>query len=83
MKLRLFRFLNLLGGHSLQVFAFSLLVTRFEANTLKTSSPGVQLFVAILTVLSLGLPAWIHQYRQQSFASTPPQPACAPKTVTV
>ena len=84
MKLRLFRFLNLLGGHSLQVFAFSLLVTRFEANTLKTSSPGVQLFVAILTVLSLGLPAWIHQfYRQQSFASTSPQPACAPKTVTV
>jgi len=84
MKMRFFRFLNLLGGHSLQVFAFSLLVTRFEANTLKTSSPGVQLFAAILTVLSLGLPAWLHQFfRQQSFASTPPQPACGPKTATV
>jgi hypothetical protein len=84
MKLRFFRFLNLLGGHSLQVFAFSLLVTRFEANALKTSSPGLQLFVAILTVLSLGLPARLHQFfRQQSSASTPPRPACAPKTITV
>ncbi len=84
MKLRFFRFLNLLGGHSLQVFAFSLLVTRFEANLLKTSSPRLQLFVAILTVLSLGLPALLHQFfRQQSSASTPPRAACAPKTVTV
>jgi hypothetical protein len=84
MKLHLFRFLNLLGGHSLQVFTFSLFVTRFEATTLKTSSPGVQLFVALLTVLGLGLPAWIHQfYRQQSFGSMPSQPACAPETVTV
>jgi hypothetical protein len=83
-KLRFFRFLNLLGGHSLQVFAFSMLVTRFEANILKTSSLGVRLFVAILTVLSLGLPAWLHQFfRQQSSGSTPFQPACEPKTVTV
>jgi hypothetical protein len=84
MKLRFFRFLNLLGGHSLQVFAFSLLITRFEAHTLKTSSLGVRLFVAILTVLSLGVPAWLHQlFQQQSSASTPPQPACAPKTAPV
>ena len=27
-----FRFLNLLGRHSLQVFAFSMLITRFEAH---------------------------------------------------
>jgi hypothetical protein len=84
MKMRFFRFLNLLGGHSLQVFAFSLLVTRFEAHTLETSSFGVRLVVAILTVLSLGLPAWLHQFfRQQSSGSTPLQPACEPKTVTV
>jgi hypothetical protein len=61
MKLRFFRFLNLLGGHSLQVFAFSMLITRFEANTIKTFSPGATLAVALLTVLSLGLPAWLHQ----------------------
>ena len=84
MKLRFFRFLNLLGRHSLQVFAFSLLVTRFEANALKNSSPGLRLFAAILTVLSLGLPAWLHQlFRQRSSASTSAQPARAPKTVTV
>ncbi len=61
MKLRFFRFLNLLGGHSLQVFAFSMLITRFEANTIKTLSPGANLIVALLIVLSLGLPAWLHQ----------------------
>jgi hypothetical protein len=84
MKLRFFRFLNLLGGHSLQVFAFSLLVTRFEASTLKTSSPGLQLFAAVITVLSLGLPAWLHQFfREQSSAGTLPQTPCAPETVPV
>jgi hypothetical protein len=84
MKLRFFRFLNLLGGHSLQVFAFSLLITRFEANVLKNSSPGLQLFVAILIALSLGLPARVHQYfRQQPHRSIPSRPAGAPRTVTV
>lgn len=65
MKLRFFRFLNLLGGHSLQVFAFSMLITRFEANTIKTFSPGAKLIVALLTVLSLGLPALLHQFFQE------------------
>jgi hypothetical protein len=84
MKLRFFRFLNFLGNHSLQVFAFSLLVTRFEANILKTSSTGVQLFAAIITVLSLGLPARLHQFfREQSSASALPQTVCAPKAVPV
>ena len=65
MKLRFFRFLNLLGGHSLQVFAFSLLITRFEAHAINTFSPGAKLIVALLTVLSLGLPAWLHQSFQK------------------
>ena len=65
MKLRFFRFLNLLGGHSLQVFAFSLLITRFEAHAINTFSPGAKLIVALLTVLSLGLPAWLHQFFQE------------------
>jgi hypothetical protein len=78
MKLRFFRFLNLLGGHSLQVFAFSMLITRFEANTIKAFSPGAKLIVALLTVLSLGLPAWLHQFfrkrRTQSLNTAPPRP---------
>jgi hypothetical protein len=61
MKLRFFRFLNLLGGHALQVFAFSMLITRFEANTITAFSPGAKLIMALLTVLSLGLPALLHQ----------------------
>jgi hypothetical protein len=61
MKLRFFRFLNLLGGHSLQVFAFSLLITRFEAHAISTFSTGAKLIVALLTVSSLGLPAWLHR----------------------
>jgi hypothetical protein len=61
MKLLFFRFLNLLGRHSLQVFAFSMIFTRFEARTIKTLSPQIQLVIAVLTVLSLALPAWLHQ----------------------
>jgi len=72
MKLRFFRFLNLLGGHSLQIFAFSMLITRFEAHTINTFSPGAKLIVALLTVLSLGLPAWLHQlYRERASGSAP------------
>jgi hypothetical protein len=65
MKLRFFQYLNLLGRHSLQVFAFSMLVTRFEANTIKAFPPGTKLIVALLTVLSLGLPAWLHQFYRE------------------
>lgn len=61
MKLRFFRFLNLLGQHSLQVFAFSMLITRFEAHTINNFSSGAKLMVALLTVLSLGFPAWLHR----------------------
>jgi hypothetical protein len=62
MKLRFFRFLNLLGRHSLQVFAFSLIITRFEAHAFKMFSPKVQFFVALITVVSLGLAARLHQF---------------------
>lgn len=65
MKLRFFQFLNLLGRHSLQVFAFSMIFTRFEARTIRMLSPQIQLALAVLTVLSLALPAWFHQYLRQ------------------
>lgn len=61
MKLRFFQFLNFLGQHSLQVFAFSMLITRFEAHTISTFSAGMKLMVALITIASLALPAWIHQ----------------------
>jgi hypothetical protein len=79
MKLRFFRFLNLLGGHSLQVFAFSMLIARFEAHAIHTFSPGAKLIVAVLTVLSLGLPAWLHQiFRERALGSAP---VLAPETM--
>ena len=71
MKLRLFRFLNLLGGHSLQVFAYSLIITRFEARAFKMFSSKVQFFVALITVVSLGLPAWLHQFFRERQARGP------------
>jgi hypothetical protein len=81
MKLRFFRFLNLLGGHSLQVFAFSMLITRFEAHTINPFSPGARLIVALLTVLSLGLPAWLHQFFRERTAGS--VPALTPETMPV
>ncbi len=67
MKLRVLGFLNLLGRHSLQVFAFSMLITRFEAHAINAFSPAVKLVIALLTVLSLALPAWLHQsFRERS-----------------
>jgi hypothetical protein len=68
-KLRFFRFLNLLGGHSLQVFAFSMLLTRFEAHTIRPFPSGVKLVITLLTVLSLALPAWLHQAFRALIAS--------------
>jgi hypothetical protein len=84
MKLRFFRFLNLLGAHSLQVFAFSMLITRFEAHTVKVLSPKGQLVLTLLTVLSLAVPAWVHQvYRKrrrqgQNVDSLEPAPSPLP-----
>ena len=61
MKLRFFRFLNLLGGHSLQVFAFSMLLSRLEAHSVENFPWIGKAIVAVLTVLSLAIPASIHQ----------------------
>jgi hypothetical protein len=66
MKLRFFQFLNLLGGHSLQAFAFSMLVTLFAGNIIKGFSPGAQIIWSMITVLSLALPAWLHQTFRKS-----------------
>ncbi len=59
------RFCNLLGQHSLQVFVFSMLITRFEAHVTNGLSVPVMLALTVGTVLSLYLPAHLHQlYRQ-------------------
>ena len=79
MKLRFFRFLNLLGRHSLQVFALSMVVARFEAHTIADFSWSGKLIAAVLTVLSLGLPAWLHQlYRDRVVVSPVVSPEMAP-----
>jgi hypothetical protein len=84
MKLRFFQFLNLLGGHSLQVFAFSMLVTLFAGNIIQGFSPGAQLIFSVLIVLSLALPAWLHQAfrerRTQSRNAAPVEPRLALST---
>ncbi len=69
MTLRLFNFLNLLGKHSLQVFAASL----FIAAALSRIShdwvglPGAaRTGLALVVVLSLAVPAWLHDmYRKR------------------
>jgi hypothetical protein len=67
--LRLFKFLHLLGKHSLQVFAASLFIT---AGLSKISHHWVglpataRLGLALVAVLSLVIPAWLHEmYRKQ------------------
>jgi hypothetical protein len=70
MALRVFKFMNLLGRHSLQVFVFSLFVT-------VPWSEGVPYYwgalhgwasfsVALATVLSLAIPAWLHENYRSS-----------------
>jgi len=79
-KLRFFQFLNLLGRHSLQVFAFSMLITRFEAHAINSFSWLGKLVVALLTVLTLAIPALVHQSlrkRRQQMS------VIAPEAVTV
>jgi OpgC protein len=69
MRLRLFSFFNLLGRHSLQVFAFSLLICTplWEAPSHYWAgmSGSARVVVAIVTVLSLAIPARLHEmYRE-------------------
>jgi hypothetical protein len=75
MQSRAADFCNRLGQHSLQVFAFSMLITRFEAHVTSAFPVVVQLLLTLLTVLSLYLPARLHQlYRQRGAKAAPPQP---------
>ena len=65
MRLKLFQFFNELGGHSLQVFAFSMVVTRAEAHVIPNLSLIVQLVLTLLTILGLIIPVRLHnRYRQ-------------------
>jgi len=75
MEFRLFKFFNLLGGHSLQVFMFSMLIARFEAHTITMLPLAAKLVLTILTLLSLALPAWIHQMFQTSRSQDSPAAA--------
>jgi hypothetical protein len=67
-KLRFFQFLNLLGRHSLQVFAFSMLLTRFEAHTIERFPWETKLVATLLTVFSLSIPALLHERWRETFA---------------
>ena len=68
-KLRLFRFVNELGRHSLQVFAFSLFIafgaTVFSRNW-DLQPTALKVLLVGMVVLSLGIPARLHQmYRDR------------------
>lgn len=65
MQSRAGQFCNLLGQHSLQVFAFSMLVTRFEAHAATRLPAIARLSLTLCTILALYLPARIHQLYQQ------------------
>src|ERR1035441_10303251 len=59
-----FRFLRYLGGHSLQVFAWSILVA-YTASSFGVSwaalSPAWRTLLAVTAALSLAIPAWLHE----------------------
>jgi len=75
MQIGAFKFLNLLGRHSLQVFMFSMLVARSEAHTITRLPLAAKLVLTLLTVLSLALPALVHQmYRASRRSLVPPAP---------
>ena len=70
MRLRICQFLNYLGQHSLQVFAWSLPVTdalsAFHFRVWDNLTPAAQALAALLTVATLAIPALLHeQYRQR------------------
>lgn len=69
MRMRLCQFLNYLGRHSLQVFAWSLPVTDglsyFHFRTWDNFSPLVQVLAALLVVASLAIPALLHEQCRQ------------------
>jgi hypothetical protein len=64
MRFRLFQFFNLLGRHSLQVFAFSLLVSGMWSafGSQWAGLPGwIRVAAAVVSVLSLAIPAQLHE----------------------
>jgi hypothetical protein len=69
MTLRLFNFFNLLGRHSLQVFAASLFMTAAlsQAGQYWFGLPGAaRIGLTLVVVLSLATPAWLHEiYRKR------------------
>jgi hypothetical protein len=59
-----FRLLRYLGGHSLQVFAWSIFVSyvAFSFNDSWVSlSSAWRMLLAVTAALSLALPAWLHE----------------------
>ncbi len=68
MTLRVFNFFNLLGKHSLQVFAASLFITAglSRIGNVWVGLPGMaRAGLALVVVLSLAIPAWLHDmYRK-------------------
>jgi hypothetical protein len=75
MRAGFFRFCNFLGHHSLQVVAFSLLLTNFEKHAMAGASGEARLVVAVANVLSLWLPARIHElWREGALYRAPALP---------
>jgi hypothetical protein len=65
-RFRAARFCNLLGQHSLQVFVFSMLITRFEAHVTENAPALLMFAMTLATIASLYLPARLHQlYRER------------------
>jgi hypothetical protein len=62
--LPVFRFLRYLSRHSLQVFAWSTFVSYVAfsfMNSWRSLPPGWQMILAVMTGLSLAIPAWAHE----------------------
>ena len=72
MKVGFCRFVNFLGCHALQVVAFSLLITAIEKHAMAGFSGKARLIVAVVNVLSLWIPAKIHElWRGGAFNRVP------------
>ncbi len=75
MRLRLFQFFNLLGRHSLQVFAVSLFMTAALSKLRHdwVALPGVaRVVLALVVVFSLAIPARLHEMYRAGFRFTVP-----------
>jgi hypothetical protein len=78
MRLRLSRFFNLLGRHSLQVFAFSLLISGIwsAAGSQWADLPEwIKIVAAVGSVLSLAIPARLHEMRRKPRLKRTDRPA--------